>query len=495
MFFNSLQFAVFFALVWSVVVALALAASRRRPDDAKAVLATRNAFLLAASYVFYGFWDWRFLSLIVVSTLVDFFCGRKMAELDPSPANEARRKRLLVLSLVTNLGLLGFFKYFGFFVSSAVASLAAVGVETNVQVLSVVLPVGISFYTFQTLSYTIDIYRRQMEPEPRLVNFAAYVAFFPQLVAGPIERARKLVPQFRQPTRLTRERLHTGFLLIAWGLFKKVVIADNVAKVADVAFGLSDPNGLQSLLGAYAFAVQIYCDFSGYTDIARGLARTMGFELSLNFNLPYVAQNPSDFWRRWHISLSSWLRDYLYIPLGGNRGTKERTYINLMLTMVLGGLWHGAAWTFVFWGAFHGALLGLYRLATPWVMGWLRLPTGWRGVLCRFANGLFFFHLVCISWILFRADSLSQAFDMIASIGGVLGADVHASVRVFATLEMACFVTSLLVVVQAIQHLRDDHLFVLKLPAPVRAVLYALGALCFLYLGEFGGDAFIYFQF
>jgi len=495
MYFNSLQFAVFFMLVWSVVVALAFAAARGGSKAFETSLTARNLFLLMASYIFYGFWDWRFLSLIVVSTLVDFFCGRRMAELADGPRDAPARKRLMYISLGTNLGLLGFFKYFGFFVASAVDALGTLGVEADVRILSVVLPVGISFYTFQTLSYTIDIYRRQMEPEPRLVNFAAYVAFFPQLVAGPIERARKLVPQFSEPTRLTKEGLHTGSLLIGWGLFKKVVIADNVARVADAAFALPDPDGLQSLLGAYAFAVQIYCDFSAYSDIARGLARTMGFELSLNFNLPYVAQNPSDFWRRWHISLSSWLRDYLYIPLGGNRGSQRRTYINLMLTMLLGGLWHGAAWTFVFWGAFHGALLCIYRLATPWVMSWLRVPAGWVGGLVRLANGLFFFHLVCISWILFRAESMTQAISMISSVAGILRTEVATSVAALGDLQLAVSVTGILVLIQAVQYLRDDHLFVLKMPVPVRACLYALGALCFLYLGEFGGDAFIYFQF
>lgn len=494
MYFNSVQFGFFFAAVWATVALLSLSTERLHERALQRLLAVRNVFLLVVSYVFYAFWDWRFLSLIVLSTGVDFVCARRMGALPDTSANAPARKRLVAASVVVNLGFLAFFKYSGFFARSLADALATLGMTVELPVLNVVLPVGISFYTFQTLSYTIDVYRGRLQPEPSLVRFAAYVAFFPQLVAGPIERARDLLPQLREPTLLTRDGLHTGAFLMGWGLFKKVVIADNVARIADAAFALPEANGLQVLLGAYAFAVQIYCDFSGYTDIARGCARMMGFELSLNFDLPYVAQTPSDFWRRWHISLSSWLRDYLYIPLGGNRKGPRRTWINLMLTMLLGGLWHGAAWTFVAWGAFHGALLAVYRVLEPQVAR-LRLPGGPLGTALRFANGVFFFHLICVSWILFRAADLRSAGTMLAALPGVFSAAWKPSVAALGDLKLAAFVTALLVVMQAGQLLSQDHLFVLRLPSTIRAPLYAAAFLVFLTLGEFGGEAFIYFQF
>ena len=489
--FNSLQFGVFFAVVFVAVHALG---GWGRGDREPTAVGIRNGLLLLASYVFYAFWDWRFLGLIVLSTGVDFVAGKAIAARPATDEHRPVRLRWLRLSLAVNLGLLATFKYLGFFVDSARDALATLGIESGVGSLEIVLPVGISFYTFQTLSYTIDIYRGRMKDEPSLLKFATYVAFFPQLVAGPIERARDLLPQFSYPTKVSAEALHSGTWLICWGLFKKVVIADNVATVANRTFAMESPDVLQVCLGAWAFAVQIYCDFSGYTDIARGVARTLGFELSLNFNLPYVAQNPSDFWRRWHISLSSWLRDYLYIPLGGNRGATGRTYANLMMTMLLGGLWHGAAWTFVAWGAMHGAMLCAYRAATPWWDAHVTLPAGLRGAVIRFLNGLFFFQLVCATWILFRAEDFANAARMFAGLLE-LPTDWNASWRAAGDMTLVLTVMAPLVLMQAAQHLSKDHLIVFRVPAPLRAVLYALGFLMFLYLGEFGGEAFIYFQF
>jgi len=484
MLFNSLPFVVFFAAVLAVVHGL-------RAWGGPRALRLRNGFLLLASYAFYSFWDWRFLGLIMLSTVVDYRCGLAME----GTGDDARRKRLVQLSLAVNLGLLGVFKYAGFFVNSAVEALTKLGLEADVGTLKIVLPVGISFYTFQTLSYTIDVYRRRMPAEPSALRFATYVAFFPQLVAGPIERARDLLPQFGRLHAVARQALYSGTWLMVWGLFKKVVIADNVGPVADAAFALDHPDRVQVLVGAYAFAVQIYCDFSGYTDVARGAARLLGFELSLNFNLPYVAQNPSDFWRRWHISLSSWLRDYLYIPLGGNRGSPQRTYINLMLTMLLGGLWHGAAWTFVAWGAFHGAILALYRLATPWWERTVRVPEGLAGSAVRLVNGVFFFQLVCISWVLFRAADFASVGRMFAGLGQAPAEGFLHSLGALADWSVVALVVAPLVLMQAGQHLTRDQLVVFRLPAPARAALYALGFLMFLYLGDFGGEAFIYFQF
>ena len=296
--------------------------------------------LLVASYAFYGAWDWRFLGLIVLSTVVDYVVGMSLA----ATGDPRRRQFLVTASIVANLGILGLFKYAGFFAKSLVGLGASLGVEIPAFALDVVLPVGISFYTFQTLSYTIDIYRGTLKPTRRFLDFALFVAFFPQLVAGPIERASRLLPQVLQPRHVTWEKFGSGSWLILWGLFKKVVIADNLAFLVNAVYATdASPTGWQVVAGTVAFAWQIYCDFSGYSDIARGLARLMGFELMVNFNLPYAARSPADFWRRWHISLSTWLRDYLYIPLGGNQGGALRTYRNLGLTMLLGGLWHGAA--------------------------------------------------------------------------------------------------------------------------------------------------------
>ncbi len=364
----------------------------------------RKWWLLTASYVFYGSWNAAFLLLIVGSTLVDFYVGRALhvAE-DPR-----RRNRLLWVSCGVNLGALAFFKYCNFFIDSFVALLGAVGVEASPAVLEIVLPVGISFYTFQTMSYTIDIWRRRQTPSDSLLDFALYVAFFPQLVAGPIERASHLLPQIAKLPALS-PRL-SGFGLIALGCFKKAVVADHIAAVVELTY--SDPSatyGPALWLGTYAFAVQIYCDFSGYSDIAVGLGRLLGLDIVSNFAAPYAAAGPSEFWRRWHISLSSWLRDYLYIPLGGNRGGWFYVRRNLMLTMLLGGLWHGAAWNFVLWGFWHGALLIVFRArifqaALAWIA---TLPAAVRGGVLVLRR-LVFFHLVCLGWALFRAESLAD---------------------------------------------------------------------------------------
>ena len=484
MFFNSFHFVVFFAAV------LACAAVVRK------AVRVRNAFLLVASYYFYACWDWRFLGLIVVSTLVDYACGRAMnvghVEPDSAPPRTRRRKLILLASLVTNLGILGFFKYCGFFVDSAAEGLAAMGVQANVSTLQIILPVGISFYTFQTLSYTIDVYRGRVETERSLLNFALFVAFFPQLVAGPIERASRLLPQIRRPSHITWEKLNTGFYLICWGLFKKVVLADNLARTVDTLFELQAPTGLQTLIAVYAFALQIYCDFSGYSDIARGAARCMGFDIMKNFRLPYFAANPREFWQRWHISLSTWLRDYLYIPLGGNRKGSGRTYVNLMITMLLGGLWHGAGWTYVLWGFYHGLLLCAHRAAEPVLA---RLPKARSAAMVAVGRGVRvvgFFHLVCLGWLIFRADSVAQAGSM---LGG--------AVRNFALtlddakghLQILLPAAALLVTIQWFQRNSDEECTLLRIPAPVRAFVYAGLILAFILFGVADGEAFIYFRF
>ncbi len=360
----------------------------------------RQVFLLAASYLFYACWSAPLLLLLIGSTVLDYTVAGALGRSD----DPQRRRLLLGLSLAGNLGVLGFFKYYNFFADSAAAGLQALGLHVDAPTLAIVLPVGISFYTFQTLGYTIDVYRRQLAPCRSPLDFALYVAFFPQLVAGPIERAGHLLPQLADPD--ARRADLSGWGLIAIGAFKKVVIADNLAPLVDVVY--ADPEHAWPLalwFATYAFALQIYCDFSGYSDIAVGVARLLGFDLIQNFRAPYAALGPAELWRRWHISLSLWLRDYLYVPLGGNRGGPWLTARNLLLTMLLGGLWHGAAWNFVLWGAWHGLLLIFFR-----PVFWDRLRNRLRPIspLVDLIRWLVFFHLVCLGWALFRAASLAD---------------------------------------------------------------------------------------
>jgi len=320
----------------------------------------RQRWLLLASYFFYGSWDWRFLALILFTTAVDYWIAHRIHRSD----DPDERRRALLVSVCVNLGVLGFFKYFNFFIDSAAALLEAAGLHASLPALQIILPVGISFYTFQSMSYVIDVYRRDTVPAQTFVLYALYVSYFPQLVAGPISRVGDLMPQLAAPSRVTADRVNFGLCLILIGLAKKVLIADMLAPEVDRIF--ADPESQSSgmlLRGAYFFAFQIYCDFSAYSDIARGVSEFFGVRLMINFEQPYLSRSITEFWRRWHISLSSWLRDYLYIPLGGNRLGAAKTYRNLMLTMLIGGLWHGAAWTFVAWGAWHGALLALERLS------------------------------------------------------------------------------------------------------------------------------------
>jgi alginate O-acetyltransferase complex protein AlgI len=392
--FNSVEFALFFAIV---VAAYWWSLPR-----------FRNPILLGASYFFYANWDWRFLGLLLISTVVDFSIGQRLR----TAQDPGRRKLLLTTSMAVNLGILGLFKYANFFIDSFAELVGGLGLNPNEPFLTVVLPVGISFYTFQTMSYTIDVYRRRLEPVDDIVVFATFVAYFPQLVAGPIERARILLPQLqRQDRSINSETVASGLGLILVGLFKKVVLADGVAAAADRAF--DDPHSLSFLsvaVGVLAFGIQIYGDFSGYTDIARGVSRLMGIELTLNFAQPYLSRNITEFWRRWHISLSNWLRDYLYIPLGGNRHGTARTYVNLMATMLLGGLWHGASWNFVVWGGLHGLFLVVHRLVfggkvSDESVSWRHMPS----ILLTFTS-------VSLVWIFFRAADFKSSRDVFTAL-------------------------------------------------------------------------------
>ncbi|WP_109300649.1 MBOAT family protein [Aquimarina sp. AU474] len=405
MLFNSLEFFIFlpivFLLYWFVV---------------NKNLKLQNFLILVASYVFYGWWDYRFLSLIALSTVVDYFIGLNIKGSD----NQKIRKRWLVLSALFNLGLLGFFKYYNFFIESWIDALASVGYQLeNTWTLKVILPVGISFYTFQTMSYSIDIYRKKLEPTRDFVAFAAFVSFFPQLVAGPIERASNLLPQMLHQRKFDKLKSIKGIELIVWGMFKKVVIADSFAPIVnDIFSNYADFSGGTLILGAIFFAFQIYCDFSGYSDIAIGTAKLFGFDLMTNFNFPYFSRSIGEFWRKWHISLSTWFRDYLYIPLGGSKVGKLIGIRNVFAIFLVSGFWHGANWTFIVWGGIHALLF-----IPSFLLGTNRrhLDDGAKekSVLIYikdFAQVLFTFFVVTIAWVFFRADSITDAMQYIKGI-------------------------------------------------------------------------------
>jgi len=407
--------------------------------------AGQNAFILAASYLFYGWWDARFLGLIAASTALDYAAGLGIAR----AGRGVGRKVWLAASLAGNLGMLAYFKYAGWFIDSWVAAWAAAGIPMEPAALDIVLPVGISFYTFQTLSYTLDVYRGRLAPARDPVAFAAFVAYFPQLVAGPIERAAELLPQITRPRTFDPVLARTGLRLILWGLFKKVVVADTCAPLATAAF--ADPSaysGAGLALGVACFALQIYGDFSGYSDIAVGTSRLFGIRLMTNFRTPYFARNIAEFWRRWHISLTTWFRDYVYVPLGGSRGRLARTAANTAAVFLVSGLWHGANWTFVAWGAFHTLLfLPLLvrgtnrRFATGVVAAGRMLPT--PGEVVQMAGT---FALVCIGWVFFRADSLEAAGAYFARLAtfpdgalpGALTPALLRSVFVLVGVDWAC---------------------------------------------------------
>ena len=389
MLFNSIEFILFFILFTIIFYAF-------KPKY-------RWGLLLAASYCFYMCWEWEYIFLIIFSTVIDFFCGTQMSKKD----DKKERRPYLILSLITNLGLLFSFKYFNFFYSVLFSSS-----NFGVQPIDVLLPMGISFYTFQTLAYSIDIYRGNIKCEKHIGKFALYVSFFPQLVAGPIERADSLLPQLQKNlNKLKNHNIVSGMNQVIIGFFKKVVVADLIAIYVESIYGSFELHtGFTLLFATYLFAIQIYCDFSGYTDIAIGSAKILGYDLMENFRSPYFSKSITEFWRRWHISLSSWLRDYLYIPLGGSKGNKLFTYRNLIITMLLGGLWHGAAWNFVVWGGLHGAYLIIERK-----LGFPHLIENKTRVV-QIISGVFTFHLVCLSWVFFRCETFGKAIGIINRI-------------------------------------------------------------------------------
>ncbi len=481
MVFNSVTFLIFLAVTLLVYYRLGFRA--------------QNRLLIVASYVFYGWWDWRFLGLLLFSTVFDYYCALWIErEMDG-----IRRRWFLAFSMIVNMGVLCIFKYFNFFAESLRLLLAGLGIEASFPTLHVILPVGISFYTFLSMSYTIDVYRSELKATRNLTEFMLYVSFFPHLVAGPIVRASYLLPQCQRPRVVQPAEVTNGIWLILVGFVKKVVIADRLAEVVNWGFGQGAPPfpDANSWLIIYAFAFQIYGDFSGYSDIARGLSKLMGFELVENFRAPYLVTNPSEFWRHWHISLSTWLRDYLYIPLGGNRKGGMRTYGNLMLTMLLGGLWHGAGAAYLLWGLYHGILLAVHR-------AWLDLvsrleskrdpsagfwPWGKRAFLI-----LFFFHLTCVGWLLFRAGALPSEFSQVAAVRSYLQAmsTLPAGLSVSPLAYGVGILGCLTLLLQWQQRAMDRFA---GWPTWLKAGSMVVALSAIVSLGVFEGAQFIYFQF
>ena len=470
MLFNTLAYAEFFGVVF--IVSWLLARARK----------LRLLFLLAASYFFYAKWDWRFVPLIWGSSTADWLLGNAIARARTPHA----RRVWLVTTVILNLGLLGFFKYFDFGVESTRALLAACGFHPPELALHIALPIGISFFTFESMSYVIDVYRGDIEAHPSYVEYLAFVAFFPHLVAGPIVRPRDLLPQLAGPARFDARAGSEALFLVAVGLLKKVAIGDYLAlNLVDRTFDAPlHHSALECYAAAVGYALQIYCDFSGYTDIAIGSALLLGVRFPKNFDAPYKAQNLTDFWRRWHISLSTWLRDYLYISLGGNRRGRARTYLNLVLTMLLGGLWHGASWTFVAWGGLHGVGLALTRL----VRG-DRAPAGhggWRAVL----GVVLTFHFVTATWILFRADSFALAWAYFGRLFTLTTYHPNLSPPVLAVLGLG--LVSHFIPERWYGRLRDGFTL---LPAPAQGVALFAAALVVRELASADAVPFVYFQF
>ncbi|AXT55051.1 MBOAT family protein [Aquimarina sp. MMG015] len=471
MYFNSFDFLIFLPIVF---VAYWL--------FQKGKLQFQNIILLVSSYIFYGWWDYRFLALIALSTLVDYLVGIRISLCD----TQKLRKRWLLVSVIFNLGVLSFFKYCHFFIDSWIDLCSSIGYDIqDVTTLSIILPVGISFYTFQTMSYTIDIYRDKLGPTRDFISFAAFVSFFPQLVAGPIERATHLLPQFLEKRKYTRESISYGIKLIIWGFFLKLVVADRTAiYVNSVYNNVEYHDGLSLVFATILFAFQIYGDFAGYSLIAIGTAKLFGFDLMTNFKRPYFSTSIHEFWNRWHISLSTWFRDYLYIPLGGNRVGRYRWFFNLFITFLISGLWHGAKWTFVIWGAINGIYLIIEILCN----GKRR-----KGVF----NVISTFCFISFAWIFFRANSVGDAFYIINKIftkpgklyigsGDDIAASIYAVLAIF-----------LLVIIELKREYWNNNTFVAVITKSEfgRMFIYATLIYLILYLGVFGHSQFIYFQF
>jgi alginate O-acetyltransferase complex protein AlgI len=478
MIFNSIDFAIFLPIVFILYWALQ-----------KYALKWQNIFVALASYLFYGWWDWRFLLLILFSTVIDYSIGISLGK----TSDEKKRMYLLWSSIAVNLGILGFFKYYNFFLDNFITAFQFFGTDITYSSIKIILPVGISFYTFQTLSYSIDVYRRKLEPTIDFIAFSAFVSFFPQLVAGPIERATNLLPQFNKKRTFNYDQASQGLYLIIWGLFKKVVIADSCALYANSIFSdYESMNSASLALGAIYFAFQIYGDFSGYSDIAIGTSRLFGFDLMRNFNLPYFSRDIAEFWRRWHISLSTWFRDYLYIPLGGSRGDKWSQIRNTFIIFIVSGFWHGANWTFIVWGTLNALyfipllIRGKNRRYIDIVALDSKLPS-----IREFISMISTFSLITLGWIFFRSDTIGEALGYIIRM---FSFDFEGG---FQFLANARYTPELLPILGMFLVLdwnsrRNEHPFFSKF----KWLKIAIVLTCILTLGVFSNPAsFIYFQF
>ncbi len=477
MIFNSIEFGIFFTIVFVFYWMFFYENNT-----------VRNIYLIIVSYIFYGWWDWRFLSLIVISSLADYIIGGKIFEEE----KQNKRKLLLIISLCINLGFLCFFKYYNFFIDSLIKSFSIFGQKPQISTLNIILPVGISFYTFQTLSYTLDIYKKNLKPTKNIFAFFAFVSFFPQLVAGPIERAKHLLPQFNEGKKLNYENIRSGLLLMAWGFFKKIVIADRLARFIDAAYlDLNNATGLIAVYAVIFFAFQLYIDFSAYSDIAIGGARMLGFNLTKNFNHPYLSSSFSDFWKRWHISLSSWFQDYFYIPLGGNRKGKWKTKINIMIVFLFSGLWHGASWNFVVWGAINGGFLIFLE-----------------GVIVKInkydkrhlISSILVTSLWALSLVFFRSETLGDSLSMFSKLGFSNIESIYNFGLCEAEFKFTLFLLAFLMAIEILQERKENlyNWFISK-PVIIRWSLYMIIVLAIIMLGSYGvglnDSQFIYFQF
>lgn len=501
MLFNSLTFFIFL----SIVIPLYLLLPHR----------LQNRMLLAASFIFYGWWDWRFCSLLIISTGVNFYCGIQIYKY----LNADRiAKRWKLAAIIFNVSLLGFLKYFNFFTSELTNALSQMGVNWNLNSLHIILPVGISFYTFQTLSYSMDIYQRDLKPAKNILDFALFVSFFPTLLAGPIERAKNLIPQIIQKRNVSIEQFFRGCYLIFWGLFKKVCIADSLDVLVTPVFN-------QWQIGTYSwfdiaaavilFAIQIYCDFSGYSDIARGVAKLMGFDLMLNFNLPYFSKSPSEFWHRWHISLSTWFRDYVYIPLGGSRPSKESSdkligkwihskwvspqiFKNIMITFALSGLWHGANWTFIVWGVYNSLFLIFHKIYTD-LLGSCEFYKQWKqSRIYKIIATVVTFILFCYGWLIFRSENITQAWQMTLTLFKTSG-PISPYFITFSNMSyiiISSISVCVLIIIQCFQYFKNDLMWMYNQKIwAIRGVFYLILFYLLLHGATYHAKKFIYFQF
>ena len=466
MLFNSIDFAIFLPIVF---ILYWFATNRN--------LKLQNSLLVLASYVFYGWWDWRFLSLIVFSSCIDYFVGIGLGKTE----EQKKRKLLLLTSILVNLGFLGFFKYFNFFAESFADAFTLLGNPIEASRLNIILPVGISFYTFQTLSYSIDVYKRKLQPTRDIVSFFTFVSFFPQLVAGPIERAINLLPQFYKERKFSYKQSSDGLKMMLWGLFMKVAVADRLSLYVNEVYGnIENYSSISLIVATVFFAIQIYCDFGGYSLIAIGTAKLFGFNLMTNFKRPYLSLSFKDFWSRWHISLSTWFRDYVYIPLGGSRKGKVRTNTNLLITFIVSGFWHGANWTFIVWGALHS----IYQIIEK-SLGKIPIP--------KIFKLLLIFVLTNFAWIFFRAQSINEAFSVIEKIFAMQSFNFDIGDKgIFAFSIMSIII--LLANDIALEYFPKVKLFNHKLII-VRYLTILFIVVYIISLGVFDGSQFIYFQF